>query len=70
MLNANAQINRKIMKGTRELRDPDTDIPSAENVLMRKIEDIAGNMDPNLIFNLRLSIEEMKVPFREWLMSD
>lgn len=70
LLNANAQINRKIMKGTRELRDPATDIPSSENVLMRKVEEIAGNIDPNLIFNLRLSLEELKAPFREWLMSD
>ena len=70
LLNANALINHKIVKGTRAFRDPDTDIPSSENVLMRKMEEIAGNMDPNLIFNLRLSLEEMKVPFREWLMSD
>lgn len=70
LLNANAQINRKIMKGTQELRDPHTDIPSSENVLMRKVEEIGGKIDPNLIFNLRLSLEELKVPFREWLMSD
>ncbi len=70
MLNANAQINRKFMKGTRELRDPKSDIPTSENILMRKIEEIAGNIDPDLIFNLRLNIEDLKVPFREWLMSD
>lgn len=70
LLNANALINHKIAKGTREMRNPDTDIPASENILMRKMEEIAGSMEPNLIFNLRLSLEEMKVPFREWLMSD
>jgi hypothetical protein len=70
LLNAWAQINRKIMKGTRELRDPNTEIPTSENALMRKVEEIAGNLDPDLVFNLRLTLEDMKVPLREWLMSD
>ncbi len=70
LLNANAHINRKIMRGTEELRDPETDIPSTENIIMTKIEEIASKMDPNLIFNMRLNIEDLKVPLREWLMSD
>ncbi len=70
MLNAHGNINHKIMKGTEELRDPAADIPSSENVLMRKMEEVAGKMDPNLIFKLRLSLEDLKVPLREWLMSD
>lgn len=70
LLNAQANINRKIMQGTAELRDPTSDLPSSENPLMSKLEEVAGKMDPSLIFNLRLKLEDMKVPLREWLMSD
>ncbi len=70
VLNANANINRKIARGTEELRDPNTDIPSSENIMMQKYEEVAIKMDPNLILNMRMTIEDLKVPFREWLMSD
>lgn len=70
LFNAHAHINRKIMKGTEEFRDPDTEIPPSENIFMTKFEEIASKMDPNLIFNFRLKLEDLKVPLREWLMSD
>ena len=70
LMNAHANINRKIMKGTEELRDPNTEIPSSENKLMMKFEEVASRVDPNLIFNFRLKLEDLKVPLREWLMSD
>jgi hypothetical protein len=37
---------------------------------MRKVEEIAGCLDPDLVFNMRLTLEDIKAPLREWLMSD
>ncbi|MEW6078813.1 MAG: hypothetical protein AB1724_13435 [Thermodesulfobacteriota bacterium] len=70
LINAWAQINRKVIRGARQLLDPAMDIPSSENVLLRKVEEIGSHVDPDLIFNLRLGLEDMKGPLREWMKAD